>query len=343
MRWPGNIRHDPRSIIDNYRLYELAISHNRVKMQGEGTPGTYYSNTSIDEFGVFNTSAVKCYCYNSSANAQPNPRHYLCMGTGVLSGYQKYGYMEHVFAMPSAAVGDLTVPTSLVTFTSSSNDIGYQISSTDLSVDILSKAIPVSNLLAADRFIVQDTCDIANNKVEYYYSTDNINWTLLVLDTYTRSKLGNKYATNFVLSPGTTNVWLRIRLRKRSATAASPVWYSVRFRYRQMRTLVDIYPRHKIQEPAFLVSRSQNITTIKNGQDGVILSNDQKFWVLPEVNIKNVDVIEYYNGPWAHRKFVVENMERHLHGPEQIEISKFFNSKVIRDNTDLNGIISYLY
>lgn len=110
-----------------------------------------------------------------------------------------------------------------------------------------------------------------------------------------------------------------------------------------MRDLSDIYPRHNINEPAFLVSRNQAQTLIKGGQSGVALINDQKFWVLPEVNIKDADIIEYYNGPWAHRKFIVEGMERHLHGPEQIEISKFFNSKIIRDNTDLQGIISYLY
>jgi len=343
MRWPGTYRHDPRGIIDSFGLYAQVLNLNRVKMQGAGTPCTYYNNTAWDEFGNYNKNSIRCYCWKEGA-AHPDHKHFLCMGTGVLSGYQKYGYREEVFAFPSKEAGDLTTSSAIIgRVNSESIQDSFQISSNLLEGDCFTKRIVMERFLSVDRFIAMDNADITNNKVEYSYSLNNVDWIPIVMEPYIRTKLGNKQSTGFSLPEGTTEIWFRIKLRKKTAAAPSPAWHSIRFRYRKMRTLFDIYPRHIINEPSFLVGREQTITELKKGNLGAEIRYPQRFWVLPEVNITNTDVIEFYNGPWAYKKFLIKNVERRLHGPEQFETSKIFETDVIRDNTDVMGILDYLY
>jgi len=343
MRYPGTYRHDPRGIIDKFNLYPQVININRVKMQAAGTPSTYYKNTSVDEFGNYNKTGIRCYCWKEGIDSQPNPRHALCLGTGVLSGYQKYGFTEEVFAIPSVKYYNLTLPSFIIPYSSNDyTDIGYKMSGQELLGDIITHEIKLNRFLEFDRFIALDDTDGSNNKVEYYYSLDNINWTRITVTPYTKNSLGNKEG-KFDLPAGTERIWFRIRLRKRYTTSQSPSWQWIRFRYRNMRTLMEIYPRHQIEYPAFLIGREQVRNVLKQGQQGVEIRHPQLFWVLPEINVNNLDIVEYYFGPWGGKKFIVTNMERRLHGPEQVETSKSFETTPVRDNSDLFGILNLLY
>lgn len=348
MRWLGTYRHDPRTIIDTYKLYEQSLNKNRLTIQANGTPCTYYNNTAWNEFGQFNKISTKCFCYNTE-KAQPDSRHYLCMGTGVLSGYQKYGFVEEVLAAPSIAAGNVIMPNTAILYNDATlKNSGVQISSASVTdVELVSKQINLTRFLAVDHFLVKDTADGANTRVEYYYSLDNVTWTQLTMDSFMlngrSSDFATRQATGFNIPEGTPSIWFKVRLRKKNTSVPSPVWICLRFRYRKMRVLQDIYPRHRINEPAFLLGRDQTTTSLKEGQYGVDIRYPQRLWVLPEVNIMNKDIIVFYHGPWANHKFIVKNMERRLHGPEQFETSKIFEVDAIRDEADVEGIIDYLF
>ena len=337
MRWPNTYRHDPRQIIDNKNVYFQVIARNKVKMLAGGSPCTYWKNTSLDEFGVFNTSATRCWCYSTSSN-QPNPRHALCMGTGVLSGYQKYGYDEEVFASPS--LGTMLVKNSNIQV--SSTDFSISISGNVTDVEILSAPIVLKGVKEFDRLLVSDQCDTTNNNIEYYYSFDNLTWTKMSFVSYSTTDLANKSAVKFTIPASAEKIWFKIKLRKRIVAASSPIFHSMRFRYRTMLTLRSIAGRYKIDEPAFLASREQQKVIVEGGDQGWETKYPLTWWVLPEVNISTNDIIQFYNGLYKGRKFYISWLERRLVGPEMMQTSTSFETKFIRDNNDLMGILSYL-
>ena len=113
MRWYNGRRIDVRRIIDEKNLYERTLVNNRALMDGFGTPCTYWKNTAFNEHGerLPIEEGNKCYCW-STQDSQPDARHLLCLGTGILSAYQKYGYKEITLAAPSkyAKVGTGIIP-----------------------------------------------------------------------------------------------------------------------------------------------------------------------------------------------------------------------------------------
>lgn len=337
MRWPNTYRHDPRRIIDGKNVYFQTIAKLKVKMSAGGTPCTYWKNTSLDEFGVFNTSTPKCWCYSDSSS-QPNPRHPLCMGTGVLSGYQKYGYHEEVYAAPSLDFN--LIKNSQIQI--SSSDYSMSIASNATDVELLSKPLPLKGVKAFDRFLIKDQCDPTNNNIEYYYSFDNLTWTKMAIAVYSVPDIANKSAVPFLIPTTAENIYFKIKFRKRVVAASSPILQYFKFRYRTMRTLISIAPRYAINEPAFLAAREQQKVIVEGGDQGWETKYPITWWVLPEVDITSNDVIQFYCGRYKDRKFYVNWFQPRLVGPEMMQTSTTFETKFIRDNKDLMGIISYL-
>ena len=108
MRWTVPFRPDVNRVFAKYHLFDRTINMLRAKLANGGSPCTYWQNQAVGEYGTFNTDATKCYCWHTEDEAdttktrsQPDRDHFLCMGTGVLEGYKKFGYEEIVFSTPS--------------------------------------------------------------------------------------------------------------------------------------------------------------------------------------------------------------------------------------------------
>lgn len=345
MRWTNTYRHNVRSIVDKFNIYNQVIERNHLKMRGTGTPCTYYKNTAFDDLGNFNVNATKCYCYTTQTGgtmAAPDPRHSLCQGTGVLSGYQRYGYSEHVYASTSLSAGHLVKTAEIGEFLDNGVSKGFQLNAGALQGDITTAAIPLTRFQAFDRFLAKDFVDKDNNRVEYYYSLDNINWTLITLAPYAVNDMANVMGTNIVIPAASAQIWFRARLKKRIATAPSPRLNHFRFRFRNMSTLGSVDARFPLSSPSFLAAREQERSIIEQGQFGWETKFPLKWWTLPEVDINNHDVIQFHQGLYANKKFLVDNVIRYTHGPELQVTHTSFETVIIRDTTDLKGVLYYL-
>lgn len=352
MRWTSSQRHNLRSVEDKFNLYNQVIEKNHLKMRGTGTPCTYYKNTSMDDLGNFNNVPTKCFCFApqiSGGAAQPNPRHALCQGTGVLSGYQKYGYKEFVYGTPSIDSHELIKTDGIGYFSENGLNKAFQLSATATTGDLTTAAIPLLRYSGVDRFLVDDKFDVINNKVEYYYSlnADAVlptvpTWTPITMTPYTFNNMATFQGSGIVIPPSATHVWFKARLRKKVVASQSPTFGNFRFRFKTMPNLVALDPRFKINMPAFLASREQETSFIEQGKTGWETRFPLRWWTLPEVNINNHDVVEFQKGIYAHKKFLVDNIVRNTHGPELQLTNTSFETVIIRDSTDLMGVLYYL-
>lgn len=352
MRWTNPHRQpDIRRAIDGYRLYDRTLMLLRTKMAGAGSACTYWKNEAIDFYGKLNENLTKCYCWSkdeetdnptTSIKAQPNKDHFLCMGTGMLGGYQKYGYEEIVFSTPS------THTTSNDAVTVGTDNTGepdrFILSGSLLSGDIISENFTLTRFKDVNHFIVKDKHDEGVNKLEYFYSTDNgVNWTELTMVDYTDTNLGDEQASDFTLPNDSTQVKFKVTLKRRYASSPSPLFNSFRFRYRKQLKLADIDTRfNSVALPAFLASREQTTMEITQGEQGWKTVRPTRWWVLPEANIKNNDIIMFLEGEFQDQMYEVQNLVEHTHGPSLKVIHRSFESAYLRDNYDIIRIIDFL-
>jgi hypothetical protein len=215
-------------------------------------------------------------------------------------------------------------------------------SSNVLESSLVTKYIAFTRFQAFDRLLVTDYMDTTQNKVEYYYSLDNITWIKILFSPYTKNNLANFQATNIVIPDGTSGIWFKITLRRRLASSPAPKFNSLRFRYRTIKALRDLNPRYDFDIPAFLASREQEKSVLTTGANGLETTFPLRWWTLPEVDISNFDVIEFREGLYKDNKFLVDNIIRHTQGPELQLTHSAFETKIIRDKTDVQGILYLL-
>jgi len=311
---------------------------NRVKMRGAGTPCISFRNSAITFYGKAPTGLTKCYCWGSQAN-QPDRMHTLCMGTGYLSGYQRYGYEEFVVSTPSTVTKDAVIVTSQL---SGEKDVKFVISSPSVTqATITTERFTLTRCKGFDRFLVADAIDADKNRIKYYYSFDDVNWTEITLTTYTATKLGNRQGT-FEVPEDTEYIRFRIVLQKRYPQSPSPRFNAIRFRYRNQFKLTDIDPRYTIDAAAFLACREQQTIEIKQGVQGWETTRPLRWWTLPEVDIKNGDFIKFLEGYMADQYYEVQQIVPHVHGPSTKLLHTSFQSEYIRDANDVVKIIDLL-
>lgn len=343
MRWANPDRlPNIKAVVDRYHILDRVINRNRAKMWAAGSPCTYWRNSSITRIGTLPKGLTKCYCWATPAGGDtqqsaPDRRHFLCMGTGYLAGYQKYGYEEIVVSTPSA----LTVSSANLII-SGERSSSYTLSGTSLSETLTTERFSLTRFKAVDHFMVNDSFDVSQNKLEYEYSLDDINWIALSLVPYNTTPLANRQATGFSLPTSTGYIRFRVRLRKRTATSAPPKWNSIRFRYRKQRVLNEIDPRFGIDIPAFMAAREQQKRTIEQGEHGWTTKYPMEWWTLPEVDILNADIIVFLVGSMAGYHFETKNLREIMYGQFLQLTHKTFETAFIRDTDDLLGITQYL-
>jgi len=349
MRWTTPFRVDPRLIIDKYHLYERTLNRNRAKMRAAGTPCTYYRNSAITLYGTAPDDLTKCYCWSKTEDAEtkeikssPNRDHFLCMGTGYLQGYTKYGYHHIVVSTPSD-----------ISFSSNSISVGqdqsgepdrFSMSSASSTEEYLdTENFTLDSFKEVDFFLAKDKTDADTNRIKYYYSTDDGgNWTELTMEDYTDTELGNRKATGFSLPEGTTQIKFRATFQKRYAASPSPQLNSIRFRYRYHVKITELDPRHTIDIPAFLASRDQVKIEINQSEHGWKTTRPMRWWTLPEANISEGDIIVFLQGEFEGQKYEVKNLTEHTHGPELKILHRDFESAFLRDNYDIIRILNLL-
>ena len=171
MRWGNPFRVDPRSVIDKYQLYNRTLNRNRAKMRGAGSPCTVYRNSAITLYGTAPEGLKKCYCWSKSGddesateiNSQPKRDHFLCMGTGYLQGYDRYGYGSIVVSNPS----DLTFSSSKITIAkdSSGEPDRIIISGSSQNESIETENFELTNFQEVDHFLAKDSLFIRSNSL----------------------------------------------------------------------------------------------------------------------------------------------------------------------------------
>ncbi|GEM_PF-3733669 len=336
MRWPIRSRTDVRAVIDRHLIYDFTISQLRVKMRGCGTPCTLYKNVANTLYGTAPSGETKCYCWDEE-KAQPDRSHFLCLGTGYLGGYQKYGYEEFVVSTPSTVTKD-----DFITIAGDSGSLFTISSNTNREGIITTERFTLTRCEAFDRFLINDRTDPTLNRITYYYSTDDINWNEISTSTYSTNNLANKQGT-FTLTKGTQYIRFRIVMLKRTVTSPSPEFNSIRFRYRNQKNLIDIDPTYSaIDYPAFLAARDQERTEITEGPYGWATVRPLRWWVLPEVVIENFDIIQFLQGTFENQFYEVQQSTFHMHGPQLKMIHTDFITAYLRDKQDVVKIIQYL-
>lgn len=353
MRWQNPYRFpDIRKTIDKYGLYDRTLMMLRTKMAGAGSPCTYWRNMGITFYGTLPTDLTKCYCWQKNSSdptgnqSQPKRDHFLCMGTGYLKGYQKYGYDEIVISTPNDQE---------LTFSSDSLNIGkdvsgepdrFILSGTSLSEYIETFNIELTNFLSVDRFLAKEGIDKDENRIKYFYSTnDGSDWgdfTELTMTDYTENALGNKQATNLNLSSETTQIKFRIRFDKRRVTSPSPILNSIRFRYRNHINLIEMDQRFNITIPGFLACREAPTEKIVQSEYGWKTTKPMMWWVLPEANIKRNDIIMFLQGEFENQKYEIQNLTKHTYGPDLKVLHRSFESVYLRDSRDIIRIVDLL-
>jgi hypothetical protein len=349
MKWAVPFRVDPRSVIDKYKLYNRILNRNRAKMRGAGSPCTLYRNSAITLYGTAPENLTKCYCWSKSGdddtateiNSQPKRDHFLCMGTGYLQGYDKYGYGSIIASTPS----NLTFSTSNISVAqdASGEPDRIIISGSSQNENLETENYTLTNFQEVDHFLAKDATDTDTNRIKYYYSTDDGGtWTEITMVDYTDTALGNKQSSGFTLPIGTTQIKFKIELEKRYATSPSPRFNSIRFRYRNHVTLYNMDPRFTIQIPSFLASREQVALEVKQGEYGWKTTRPMRWWVLPETNVQEGDIIMFLQGEFEDQKYEIQNLTEHTHGPSLQVLHRDFESAFLRDNRDIIRIVDLL-
>ena len=253
MRWT-NYRTDPHTIIKNKSLINRTLLLDRAKMDAAGSPCTYFKNWAFNEDGTIRSGLTKCYCW-SGQESQPDKKHALCMGTGYLEGYQKYGYKEIVFSTPSP----ITKTAGIVITSGTKPNDRFAMSSSNLVETITTQQIDITRLREIEYFYITGKNDPSNNRVRFYYTINDTNWTEIPMESFT-----SDISTHRVVPTYNWNVysstWIKFRftLEKRYATSPSPELNSVRFKFRTMPIYGDIDSRFDyIRVPAFLAAREQ--------------------------------------------------------------------------------------
>lgn len=348
MRWAVPFRVDPRSVIDKYHLYDRTLNRNRAKMRGAGSPCTIYTNPMVTLYGTEPENLTKCYCWEKTSEveetdikSQPNRDHFLCMGTGYLQGYGKYGYEDIVISTPS-----------LLTFSSSSIAVAQDSSGEPDRISIMSTStlesfetenFSLTNFKEVEFFLAKDATDPDTNRIKYYYSVNGgSNWVELQMVTYTTTKLANKQAINFYLNENSAQIKFKVELQKRYSNSPSPRFNSLRFRYRSHPTLRELDPRFEIDIPAFLAAREQVRLEVTQGEYGWKTTRPMRWWVLPETHVQESDIIMFLQGEFQDQKYEVKNLTEHTHGPSLQILHRDFESAFLRDNKDIIRIIDLL-
>ena len=339
MRWSAPRLPDVRSVSDRFQIYNTVINRNRAIITGSGSPTTYWRNQAITPIGTINTSLTRCYCYDTQATA-PDKKHFLCQGTGYLESYQKYGYTEIIFATPTTGI---TKTTNVVI--SGTRGSAYSISGSGTSETITSARYTLTNFKAVDYFFANEQTDLVNNRIEYSYSLDDINWIPIVISTYalfSTIPIANKTATLSIPS-GTQYIRFKIVMKKKTVTSPSPAFNCIRFRYINQYTLAEIDDRFDyITTPAFLASKEQVSQQVEQGEFGFTTTYPLRFWVLPDAVLWEGDVIQFLVGTLAGYKFECKSIIPYLYGPYQQLSHRGFEAAFIRDKNDLLGITHYL-
>jgi len=347
------------NVMNRFHVLDRTIDRNRVKMAASGSPCTYWRNTAVSSLIKRPSNELPCYCWvppqgcdtSVADRASPDRGHFLCMGTGILGGgsisgigddlpavggYQKYGYVELTISTPSE-------------FTRSSNNIvisgkrgsKYVITGDSTVESLTTERYELYNFKDVNHFLINEAIDPDQNRIEYEYTTDDSNWVQLTLSPYTDSKLANKKA-EFNLPEGTEYIRFRITLRKRYSRSQSPRWNSIRFRYRIHKTLYEIDSRFNIHVPAFLAARQAQTKEIEQGEYGWKVKFPLDWWVLPEADIQDTDVMMFLQGLYANYRFQIQNVKEYVYGQYLQLLHKDFRTELIRDKHSLLGIIHFL-
>ncbi|MEO0074541.1 MAG: hypothetical protein ABIK31_00320, partial [candidate division WOR-3 bacterium] len=343
MRYINGIQFDPRYLVDTHRTFEQALNRHRVLLSTLGVPITVFSretDRTIDINGVYN-APQRCYCTIDVNNRvkNPDPMHSLCYGTGVLPGYERFGYTTYVVTTTN---DNLTLTNVVKEIDPVGKFNGFKLVGNNLTGEIITGDFPLSNYRETVFFRLAERVNPESNRVEYFYSVDSgVTWVSIPVD---RTNLSSPIVDlsvfpNFDIS----SIRFRIVLRRRTATSPTPIFGYFKYRARTHFNLNEIDDRfNEIDIPATLASFRVPPMTLKQIESGLVVDYDLTWWTLPESRIKNGDVVLFLFGHNRGKLFLASNVETRIYGKYGLPLSITFNTKLIRDESDSVGIVQYL-
>jgi hypothetical protein len=344
MKWSQVRIPDVKRIVDRYNIINRTLDNDNAILAGFGTPTTAWINTAITKEGTLTPNIKKCYCWNTQSGS-PDRTHFLCAGTGSIGvgdngegAYQKYGYTDIIFT----TVNTCTLSSSNIIKTGSMGG-NYTLSGNAVSGTITTPRYTLDNLQDVSYFLINDKVDTTNS-IEYYYSTDDVNYIrIYFIDNPNKateifSKLGG-----ITLPSGTEYIRFQIILKRNAGSTSSPTFNAIKFRYRKMPIYGVIDTRFSdVAIPAFLSSREAVQNAIEANEFGWVTRYPIRWRVGPESDVRNNDVIMFLKGEFINFRFEIKDLVIHAYGDSLQVLHKNFESRYIRDNKDLLGVINYL-
>lgn len=344
MRYINGIQFDPRHLLDTHRTFEQAWNRHRVILSSLGTPITvFYSHgrDEIDDLGMLK-ERQRCHCsFDQNGNKKdPDPDHRLCYGEGVLPGFEKYGYNTIIVTNTTKNVVENNVafdgPNQEGTYFNH-----YTLDNSETSGEIISPNYVIDSFYGITFFKFAQKNNPEQNRVRYYYSTDNGSTWVNIPVTYDTS---GKPTVDFSAFPEElTQIKFRILMEKRYTHSSSPKFSYLKFRYQSTPNLSEIDTRFKeIDMPATLTAYSISPQEVKQAQQGLTVSKEPTWWTLPESRIGNDDMIMYLNGHYKGRMFYCYDIEERIYAKFGYPLSLQFKTRMLRDSSSNLGIRAYL-
>ena len=341
----GAPQFDPRALVDMHRTAEAVWNRHRVILRTIGTPITVFYITGKDQ-KIINGNLVPpqpCFCAVDRNGKPQNPDrdHQVCYGTGVLPGWERYGYKSHVITTTSYG---LTLSGSRAVPDPQNRLSAFALNDGALSGTIVTPDYPLENFLEFTQWVFKEAVDRENNRNEYEYSIDSgVTWIPIPIDF--SNKLNPVVDMSVFPQPGdvVTTIRFRITQRKRVAAASSPLFGYIKFKYRNMHSLAEIDDGFKeINIPATLMAYQNNPFSLTQGNSGMYVEQKPVWWTLPESRISNGDVIMYLLGHRRGRMYMCSDVEERTYMKYASPMSISFQTKYIQNEQSDMGVVKYL-
>ena len=284
-----------------------------------------------------------CYCALDHTGKKQNPDrdHQLCYGTGVLPGWDRYGYVSGVF---TTTTDNLVLTNSIKSVDDKNRISKFIIGNNSLTGSIETPDYTVNNFLKFTYFKFREVVDLESNRNEYFYSIDSgTTWTKIVID-YT-DKANPVVDMSTLPQPGTivTKIRFRVDQKKKTSASSTPTFIYIKFRYQNKYNLADIDAGFReITIPATLAAYSVNPFVLQQVDAGLMVNQDPNWWVLPEAKIGNGDVVMYLLGHKKGMMYFCSDVEERVYAKFGYPTSITFKTKFVFDKGSDMGIVKYL-
>lgn len=315
--WPK----DPKGVIDNKHILDSIIDKNETVLKSSGSPMTIWKHY---PFGPYCTCAIG----EDKKQIKPDSNCRICMGTGYINGYQKYGYYTYTYAADSI---------------NSDDRFGLNLSNINI-IDIPKQNSKAFVLEKGTSGYLETNWIPTKNGYEHSYLKSMIFTPQGTSVTYSCTFNGSDYILinhldNIKDLEVKEAIKIKLTLSRNSTNIPSPAVNAFKYRIRMKDIYYNYDRRFSILTPAFLASKQIIDRRYMMTQDGTTVQYKPVFWALPDVKIGEKDIGMFLVGNHENQRFEFENLTISEHGENQRVLHTKWNSRFIFSNDDVLGNI----